>query len=117
LILLKDLVHARSGDKGDTCNICVFARRPEYYAYLREVLTSEKVKAFLGALVQGEVRRYDLPKLHGFNFVLQGALDGGATVSLRLDTLGKTMASALLRMKLSVPPELRPPGGEALGCT
>lgn len=107
MVFLKDLAHARSGDKGDTCNICVFARRPEYYEFLREVLTPEKVKAFLGELVRGEVRRYDLPKLHGFNFVLRGALDGGATVSLRLDTLGKTMASALLRMKLSVPQELR----------
>ena len=51
-------------------------------------------------MVQGSVTRYDLPVVGGFNFVLTGAIDGGATQSLRLDTLGKTMATALMRLKI-----------------
>lgn len=40
--------------------------------------------------------------LHGFNFVMKHALGGGATMSLRLDSLGKSMGSAVMRMKIHV---------------
>jgi hypothetical protein len=60
------------------------------------------VKAHFGEMVKGQVVRYDLPKLHGFNFVLNHALGGGATHSLRLDTLGKSMESAIMRIKIIV---------------
>lgn len=99
---LKDLAHGRSGDKGDVSNICLFARKPEYYPILKRELTPERVKAHFGPMVQGSVVRYELDTLEGFNFVLSGALDGGATQSLRLDTLGKCMASALMRMQLDL---------------
>ena len=99
-VYLKDLVHARSGDKGDISNICLFARDPVDYPMLKQVLTPEKVKEHFGERVQGNVVRYDIDTLNGFNFVLYHALGGGATMSLRLDSLGKSMASALLRMKI-----------------
>ena len=98
---LKDLAHARSGDKGNISNICLFARDPRDYELLRAQVTAEKVKAHFQGIVFGEVIRYEMPTLHGFNFVMKEALGGGATQSMRLDTLGKTMASALLRMKVS----------------
>ncbi|GHT86014.1 hypothetical protein FACS18947_5450 [Bacteroidia bacterium] len=101
-VLLKELAHSRSGDKSDTSNICVFARKPEDYSLLSEQLTVEAVKAHFGNMVTGDVVRYDLPKLAGFNFVLHHALGGGATHSLRLDTLGKSMGSAILRMKIKI---------------
>lgn len=100
--VLKDLVHARSGDKGDVSNICVFARDPQHYPALKRVLTAERVKEHFGPMVTGAVERYDVDSLEGMNFVMYGALDGGATQSLRLDTLGKCMASALLRMKITL---------------
>jgi hypothetical protein len=100
--LLKDLAHARSGDKGDVSNICVFARDARDYPALKKALTAERVKAHFGPMVTGEVRRYELDTLQGFNFVMSGALDGGATQSLRLDTLGKCMASALLRLEVEI---------------
>ena len=37
---------ARSGDKGDTCNIGVIARSPEHYAHLKRVLTVDRVRDF-----------------------------------------------------------------------
>lgn len=100
--VLKDLVHARSGDKGNVSNICVFARNPRHYPLLKKILTQELVKKHFGSMVTGRVDRYEVDSLEGLNFVLHGALDGGATQSLRLDTLGKCMASALLRMKISL---------------
>jgi hypothetical protein len=99
-VYLHQIAHGRSGDKGDTSNICVFARRPEYYEIIARELTVERVKKHFGDMVKGEVIRYDLPALGGFNFVLYHALGGGATLSLRLDSLGKSMASALMRMRI-----------------
>ena len=100
MIYLKELAHGRSGDKGDTSNICVYARDPKDYEYLSEVLTVERVKEHFGGMVKGEITRYDMPTLGGFNFVLKEALGGGATMSLRLDSLGKSMGSAMMRMKI-----------------
>jgi hypothetical protein len=95
---LRELAFARSGDKGDISNICLYARKPEYYPLLKEKVTAQKVKEHFAELVTGQVDRYEVDTLEGMNFVLHGALDGGATQSSRLDTLGKSMAAALLRM-------------------
>ena len=99
-IYLIEIAHGRSGDKGDTSNVCVFARKPEYYKIIEREVTVEKVKAYFGDMVQGDVTRYDVPTLGGFNFVMNHALGGGATMSLRLDSLGKSMGSAFMRMKI-----------------
>ena len=101
-IYLKEIAHGRSGDKGDTSNVCVFAREPKYYSVIRSQVTPEKVKAHFGDMVMGEIIRYELPALGGFNFVMKHALGGGATHSLRLDALGKSMGSMFLRMKVEV---------------
>lgn len=100
--ILKDLVHARSGDKGNVSNICVFARESRNYPAIKKALTAAMVKEHFGPMVTGKVERYEVDTLEGLNFVLHGALDGGATQSLRLDTLGKCMASALMRMKINI---------------
>ncbi|MDQ6664013.1 MAG: hypothetical protein M3Z23_06430 [Acidobacteriota bacterium] len=99
---LSEIAHTRSGDKGDTANIGVIALRPEHYATLVRELTPERVKAFFGDRVQGEVERFELPNLGALNFLLHGALGGGGTVSLRLDAQGKTYGAALLRMEIDV---------------
>ncbi|MBP1920661.1 AtuA-related protein [Youngiibacter multivorans] len=97
---LKDLAHGRSGDKGDRSNICMFARKPEDFEFLKQELTAARVKEYFGDLVKGDVVRYEVDSLKGFNFVMDKALGGGATMSIRMDNLGKTMYTALLRMKL-----------------
>lgn len=97
------LAWARSGDKGDTSNIGVIARRPEWLALLRAQLTPERVKTHLAHLVQGEVTRYEVPGIHAFNFVCTQALGGGGMASLRNDPLGKGMGQILLAMPLRVP--------------
>ncbi len=101
-IYLNDIAHGRSGDKGDTSNVCVYARKPEYYKIIEREVTPEKLHAYFGDMVKGEITRYDVPSLGGFNFVMKHALGGGATMSLRLDSLGKSMGSAVMRMKIHV---------------
>ncbi len=95
------LAHARSGDKGDTVNVGVIARRPEWYPVLAERLTAERVKAHFGDAV-GRVERFELPNLSALNFLLHDALGGGGTISLMTDAQGKTFSSALLRLELDV---------------
>ena len=96
MIRLREIAHARAGDKGNTSNIGVFAYRDEDYPALRELLTTEFVRETFRELGTGRVVRYELPRLAGFNFVLFGALGGGVTRSLALDAHGKCLSSILL---------------------
>ncbi len=97
---LRELAHARTGDKGDVSNICVVAFRGDDYPWLCEHLTPARVRAHFGGLVRGAVRRYELPGLGALNFVLEGALEGGVTRSLALDQHGKSLSSSLLALEL-----------------
>jgi hypothetical protein len=101
-IRLGDLAHARSGDKGNTSNIGVVARDDACFDVLRSALTEAAVAVYLLPLDIGAVKRYELPRLRAFNFVIQKALGGGASRSLRLDTQGKALGMALLEMRLTV---------------
>jgi hypothetical protein len=100
-IRLGDLAHTRSGDKGDRSNIGVVANDAASYAFLAQHLTEELVATYLRPMGIGGVRRYDLPGLLAFNFVIDHALAGGASRSLRLDTQGKALGVVLL--ELSIP--------------
>jgi len=103
---LRRLCYARSGDKGDTCNIGILARSPRVYAWMRAKLTAAVVKRFFGDKVLGKVTRYELDNLEGLNFLLEESLGGGGTTSLLVDPQGKTMSQALLEMKVKVPGSL-----------
>jgi hypothetical protein len=102
-VRLGELAYARSGDKGDHANVGVAARSPRIYEFLREWLTAARVRQHFADLVRGEVLRYELPNLQAFNFVLQNALGGGGTLSLRVDHQGKTLAQGLLLMEVEAP--------------
>jgi hypothetical protein len=96
------IAHGRSGDKGDTANIGVIAYAERHYGVLRREVTEERVKAWFGEMVTGPVIRYELPNLGALNFLMHGALDGGGTLSLRIDAQGKTLSASLLRMEIDV---------------
>ena len=100
---LRNLAHARAGDKGDTSNIAVFAYEAGDFAFLAEHLTAERVKAYFADIVGGEVTRYELPALGALNFVMTKALGGGVTRSLALDPHGKSLSSSLLDIDLPDP--------------
>jgi hypothetical protein len=99
---LATIAHTRSGDKGDTCNVGVIAWKPEDYATIVREVTPQRVKAYFGELVKGEVERFELPNLGALNLLLHQSLGGGGTVSLRVDAQGKTYGAALLGMEIDV---------------
>ncbi len=106
MVTLDKLAYARSGDKGDVCNIGVMARTPDIYEFLLAELSGERIAAHFGEMVRGEVEVYPMTNIHSVSVVLRGALGGGATTTLRYDQTGKAMGSALLRMQLDASEEL-----------
>jgi len=101
-VQLLRIAHARSGDKGDTANVGLIARRPEFYPILVREVTAERVKKHFEGICLGDVERYELPNLGALNFLLHESLDGGGTLSLKADAQGKTYSAALLRMEIEV---------------
>jgi len=99
---LLQIAHARSGDKGDTANVGVIARRPEFYPLLQKYLTIERVAEHFKGICFGKVERFELPNLGALNFLLHESLGGGGTKSLKNDAQGKTLSSVLLRMELQI---------------
>jgi 20S proteasome alpha/beta subunit len=97
-VQLADIAHARSGDKGDTANVALFAASQTHYQQFVQKVTVQRVRELFGDFVQGDIERYEMPRLLALNFVLHQALDGGAAHSLRSDPLGKSFGSLLLRM-------------------
>lgn len=102
------LAIGRSGDKGNDANIGVMAREERWLPVLRSELTAERVGAYFAHLILGPVTRYELPGIGAFNFVLEQALGGGASCSLRSDPLGKCYAQMLLDMEIDCPAALLP---------
>jgi hypothetical protein len=105
-IRIIQLAHARSGDKGDTGNVGVIARKPEYYPLLVKYLTTEKVKNHFRGICLGSVERFELPNIGALNFLLHNALGGGGTRSLKNDAQGKTLSSVMLRMEIDIEEKL-----------
>ncbi|MEX0811488.1 MAG: hypothetical protein WD048_04665 [Chitinophagales bacterium] len=101
-IKLINIASARSGDKNDICNIGVLARKPEHYPLLKKYLHADMVKKYFKGLIKGKVERFEWDAIEGLNFVCHEALDGGASRSLRMDTLGKNFSSHLLGLELEM---------------
>jgi hypothetical protein len=101
-VQLYKLAHGRSGDKGDTTNVGIIARKPEYYDILNAELTPAVVKKHFGSICEGRVEKFELPNIGAVNFLLHNSLGGGGTLSLKLDAQGKTYAAALLRLELEL---------------
>lgn len=106
-VLLQHLAHIRSGDKGNTSNIAVFAYEPEFYPLLKAQLTAERFKAFYQGAITGDVLRYEVDNVEAMNFVCHGALGGGVSRSLCLDNYGKALSAAVLGFVIEVPDALR----------
>lgn len=97
---LREIAHARTGDKGDTCNISLIAFDARDYPRLLAHATPGRVKALFAGSPDAAVTRYELPQLGALNFVITGALGGGVTRSLALDAHGKSLSSLLLTLEI-----------------
>lgn len=106
-IALKQIAHARSGDKGNHANIGVIAYTATGYDFLRWALTAERVEAFFAALGPSGVKRFELPRILALNFLLYDVLAGGASQSLRIDTQGKLLGTAIGELELPEPADLK----------
>ncbi|KAI8371766.1 uncharacterized protein BYT42DRAFT_502004 [Radiomyces spectabilis] len=106
---LLNLAYGRSGDKGDVCNVGIIARDPAYLPFIKRSLTESVIKAYMGHLCKGTVKRYELPGLHAMNFVLTKSLGGGGLSSLLIDRQGKTFAQLVLSgIDIEIPADLVP---------
>jgi hypothetical protein len=101
-VRLSRLCLARSGDKGDICNVGVIGRSAAVYGWMREHLTASLVRARFAGVCLGDVERHEVPNLLALNFLLHESLGGGGTLSLLLDAQGKTYAQYLLACEVDV---------------
>jgi hypothetical protein len=95
-----DVASCRAGDKGNTSNVSVVCYDVKDWDFVARQLTPELVKREFGHIATGPVTRYDLPNLKAFNFVIEGALGGGVTISLAQDAHGKSLSSLMLGIEL-----------------
>lgn len=98
------LALARSGDKGNHCNIGVIARKPEYLAYIQAALTRERLSEFFPHLLctDSRITLYQVPGIKAINILLENSLSGGGMASLRADPQGKAIAQQLLDFPVEI---------------
>jgi hypothetical protein len=101
-VALREIAHARAGDKGNISSLAVFAYDPRHYPALKAQLTPERLRAEFGGVLRGPIARYELDGLHGLNFVMQQGLEGGVNSSLNLDAHGKSWSFLLLGLQVDV---------------
>jgi hypothetical protein len=99
-VTLATLAHGRAGDKGRLVNISVIAFDARDYPRLAREVTIERVRAQLGDVIAGDIRRYELPHLGALNFVMARAAGDSVTRSLARDPHGKSLSSLLLDLEL-----------------
>lgn len=105
---LVQLAVARSGDKGNHCNIGVMARRAQFLPYIRSAITVTAAREYFQHVfaANSSVDIYDLPGIDAINILLKHSLGGGGIASLRADPQGKAMAQQLLEFPVRVPASL-----------
>jgi hypothetical protein len=99
-VLVRDIAHARAGDKGNTSNVSVWVYDPADFDLLKRTVTPERIKREFPNLFRGEVTRYVVDHLHGINLVMRDALEGGVNASLNLDSHGKSWSYLILGLTL-----------------
>lgn len=105
-ILLHEVAHARTGDKGDTLNISIFPYNNDAYPYILEQITIDRIRVLLAHRKPGQIRRYEMKSISGINFVIDKVLEGGVNQSLNLDGHGKTLSYLVLSLKINIPKSL-----------
>ena len=99
-MILREIAHARTGDKGNILTISLIAYRKEDFRLLEDGVTAERVTEHFGEIVDRPVVRYVLPNVSALNFVLHRPPAHSVTRSLALDAHGKCLGSALLAMEI-----------------
>ncbi|GAA1076439.1 acyclic terpene utilization AtuA family protein [Tsukamurella strandjordii] len=102
------LFGARSGDKGGSANIGVWAETDEAYAWLRTNLTEALLRELLPETANLPVRRHELPNLRAVNFVIEDLLGKGVAHGYRFDPQAKGLGEWLRARTVDLPTALLP---------
>ena len=105
-ILLDQIAHTRSGDKGASSNVGLIFYSDDVYKWAKMYITEKRVKKHFNSIVKGDVKRYEMDNLYALNFILGDSLGGGGSESLLNDAQGKTHGQALLLMEVELPDSL-----------
>ena len=108
------LAYGRSGDKGDSANIGVICREPEFLEYVYQSLTEKVIAERLSHFINEDsiidcekhVKKFLLPGLSAINFLITNVLGGGGVASIRNDAQGKGFAQIILETPILVPQEI-----------
>ena len=112
---LYEIAHGRTGDKGDRLNVSIIPFDDSGYDAIAEQATEARMLEMFRHRGATEARRYDLPKLKAFNFVIENVLQGGVNNSLNLDGHGKTLSFHALTMTVRVTPAVLAAAEQARG--
>ena len=104
------VVGTRSGDKGGNANLGVFARTDEAWAWLRETLTTNRLRELLPETEPLDIERHLLPGIRSMNFLIHGLLQEGVAASTRQDGQAKSLGEWLRARHVEIPASLLPAG-------
>jgi hypothetical protein len=94
---------ARSGDKGGNANVGVWTRDERGFGWLREYLTTERLRQLIPEAAELPVRRYELANLNAVNFVIEGLLGQGVAAATRPDPQAKGLGEYLRSRHADIP--------------
>jgi hypothetical protein len=101
-VRVREIAHARAGDKGNHSNVAVYAYEQRHFEAIKAQLTAERLKAEFPRLLRGPIQRFALDHLCALNFVMDRALEGGVNESLNLDAHGKSWSFLLLGLEVEI---------------
>jgi hypothetical protein len=94
---------ARSGDKGGSANVGVWARSDAAFAWLAAYLTVDEFRRLLPEAAALPVTRHVLPNLRALNFVVEGILGQGVASNARHDPQAKAIGEWLRSRVTEIP--------------
>ncbi|MGW3428730.1 acyclic terpene utilization AtuA family protein [Streptomyces melanosporofaciens] len=94
---------ARSGDKGGSANIGVWARSEDAWRWLAHTLTVDRLRELLPETAPLKTTRHPLPRLRALNFVVEGLLGEGVAAQARFDPQAKAVGEWLRSRHLDIP--------------
>ncbi|MFC8709144.1 acyclic terpene utilization AtuA family protein [Streptomyces sp. NPDC057197] len=97
---------ARSGDKGGSANVGVWARTDDAWRWLAHELTADRFRELIPEARTLPVTRHALPALRALNFVVEGILGEGVAAQHRFDPQAKALGEWLRARHLDIPEAL-----------
>jgi hypothetical protein len=98
--LLRDVAHARSGDKSGSVNIAIVVTRRRDADVVSRALTPRRIRKVLGLATSQPVEVHSLPMIPAFNILLPDVLGGAPPYTLAFDVFGHNFGQRILALEL-----------------